>query len=383
MENLKKLLVNFYISKEYDRESYYAVKDNIKDFSSFLRDKLGYNVIIRGDFLKLEKIPGIAESFMGIDEFTETREYSFLMLLLMFLEDKAKEEQFLLSHITEFISSNPIGDNVDWTNYYTRRSLTKVLRFSIKYKIIKINDGNEESFTKDSTKEVLFESTGISKYMVKVFNNNIDEKTIVEDILKDENFNTEADKGVLRKYRAYRRLLLSPIVYRNDGPLEDYEYIKTYRNAIEGDFEKYLGLNLQVHKNGALLIPEENKFQNIETFPSNKGISDLTLHIITYINKIIKNEKDKLTNDDLFIMDKEDFEKLLEKVQKEKKNGLSKEYRDMQFGKMCYEVINYMTRIKLIEEKEDKIIIFPLCGKIQGDYPSGYEIKDIGSDKNE
>ena len=383
MENLKKLLVNFYISKEYDRESYYAVKDNIKDFSSFLRDKLGYNVIIRGDFLKLEKIPGIAESFMGIDEFTETREYGFLMLLLMFLEDKAKEEQFLLSHITEFISSNPIGDNVDWTNYYTRRNLIKVLRFSIKYKIIKINDGNEESFAKDSTKEVLFESTGISKYMVKVFNNNIDEKTTVEDILKDENFNTEADKGVLRKYRAYRRLLLSPIVYRNDGLLEDYEYIKTYRNAIEGDFEKYLGLNLQVHKNGALLIPEENKFQNIETFPSNKGISDLTLHIMTYINKIIKNEKDKLTNDDLFIMDKEDFEKLLEKVQKEKKNGLSKEYREMQFGKMCYEVINYMTRIKLIEEKEDKIIIYPLCGKIQGDYPRDYEIKDIGSDKNE
>lgn len=383
MENLKKLLVNFYISKEYDRESYYAVKDNIKDFSSFLRDKLGYNVIIRGDFLKLEKIPGIPESFMGIDEFTEVREYSFLMLLLMFLEDKAKEEQFLLSHITEFISSNPIGDNVDWTNYYTRRNLIKVLRFSIKYKIIKINDGNEESFAKDSTKEVLFESTGISKYMVKVFNNNIDEKTTVEDILKDENFNTEADKGVLRKYRAYRRLLLSPIVYRNDGLLEDYEYIKTYRNAIEGDFEKYLGLNLQVHKNGALLIPEENKFQNIETFPSNKGISDLTIHIITYINKIIKNEKDKLTNDDLFIMDKEDFEKLLEKVQKEKKNGLSKEYREMQFGKMCYEVINYMTRIKLIEEKEDKIIIYPLCGKIQGDYPRDYEIKDIGSDKNE
>ena len=34
-------------------------------------------------------------------------------------------------------------------------------------------------------------------------------------------------------------------------------------------------------------------------------------------------------------------------------------------------------------EKQDKIIIYPLCGKIQGDYPKEYEIKDIGSDKNE
>lgn len=380
MENLKKLLVSFYISKEYDRESYYAVKDNIKDFSSFLKDKLGYNVIIRGDFLKLEKIPGITESFMGIDDFTEPSEYVFLMLLLMFLEDKAKEEQFLLSHITEFICSNPIGDKADWTNYYTRRSLIKVLRFAVKNRIIKITDGNEESFAKDSTKEVLFESIGISKYMVKVFNNNIDENTTLENILKDENFNTEADKGVLRKYRAYRRLLLSPIVYRNDGPIEDYEYIKTYRNAIESDFEKYLGLNLHVHRNGALLIPEENKFQEVETFPNNKGISDLTLHVITYINKIIRDNKDKLTNEDLFYMDKEEYEDLLDKVQNEKKSGLSKEYRDMKFSKMCYEVIEYMKRLKFIEEKEDKIIIYPLCGKLQGDYPNDYEIKGVEID---
>ena len=75
---------------------------------------------------------------MGIDDFTEPREYVYLMLLLMFLEDKAKEEQFLLSHITEFISSNPIGDKADWTNYYTRRSLIKVLRFAVKNRIIKI-----------------------------------------------------------------------------------------------------------------------------------------------------------------------------------------------------------------------------------------------------
>ena len=83
------------------------------------------------------------------------------------------------------------------------------------------------------------------------------------------------------------------------------------------------------------------------------------------------------------MMDKEDFEKLLERVQKEKKDGLSKEYRDMQFGKMCYEVINYMTRLKFIEEKEDKILIYPLCGKLKGDYPKEYEIKNVGSDENE
>ena len=59
-------------------------------------------------------------------------EYAFLCILLMFLEDKGREEQFVLSQITEFIQGNYIGEEkIDWTLYRHRKDLIKVLRFAV------------------------------------------------------------------------------------------------------------------------------------------------------------------------------------------------------------------------------------------------------------
>jgi uncharacterized protein (TIGR02678 family) len=269
MELLKSLLSNYMIFKDRDKELYYLIKDNYKAFKSFIVEKLGYELIIRGDFIKLEKLPGKCEAFMGIEEFDDPQQYVFLLLLLIFLEDRGKDEQFLLSHITEFISSNEVGEKVEWTDYFTRKSLIKALKFVIKNNLIRINDGSEDSFASEPGKEVLFESTGISKYMVRNFNINLSEETTVKDIIQREDYDLDGDKGVLRRYRVYRRLLLSPIVYREDGYEEDFEYIRNYRNIIEEDFKKYLNWNLQVHKNGALLVPPDSD-KGYMLFPDSK-----------------------------------------------------------------------------------------------------------------
>lgn len=380
MENLKNLLTNYYISKEYNKELYYSVKDGLKEIMPFLKEKLGYNTIVKGDFIKLEKIPGTAESFMGIEEFTENKEYVFLMLILMFLEDKGKEEQFLLSHITDFITSNQIGDMVDWTHYYTRKSLVKVLKFCVKHKIIIVDDGDEESFAKDSAKEILFESTGISKYMIRSFNKPIEENTTYDDIVNEVINDVEEDKGSFRRNRVYRNLLMSPIVYREEDKPDDYDYIKNYRNIIALDFERYLGLKLHVHKNGAMLVPEDNNRFDIETFPRNNGISDFVLLVCKHLNEHIRSNKENLLKDDTYVIDKEKFEDILQEVKKQKGQGLSKEYREGAFSKIVYDTIEYMERLKIISEKEEKIIIYPLCGKVIGDYPKDYISKLEGKE---
>ena len=348
------------------------IKDNYKAFKSFITDKLGYELIIRGDFIKLEKLPGKSEAFMGIKEFDDPVQYSFLLLLLIFLEDKGKDEQFLLSHITEFIASNAVGEKVDWTDYFTRKSLIKVLKFVTSGSLIRINDGNEDSFASEPNKEVLFESTGISKYMVRNFNINLSEETRVKDIVDKEEYDSDSDKGVLRRYRVYRRLLLSPIVYREADYEEDYDYIKNYRNIIEEDFRKYLGWNLQVHRNGAMLVPPEND-KGYMLFPDTKGISDVILHLNLEINKRIRDKRVAVNTEDTAILKKEEFEDLITYVKNEKGNGWSKEYRDMSLGKLCYEVIYYMEMLSMIKEEGESVKILPLCGKIQGDYPKDYE----------
>ncbi|WP_163195416.1 TIGR02678 family protein [Clostridium thermarum] len=372
MEYLKELLCNYIIFKDRDKELYYQIKDNYKAFKSFIVDKLGYELIIRGDFIKLEKLPGKSESFMGIEDFEDPQQYVFLLLLLIFLEDKGKDEQFLLSHITEFIASNSIGEKVEWTDYFTRKNLIRVLKFITKYNLIRINDGNEDSFASEPSKEVLFESTGISKYMVRNFNTEISEETTVKDIVGREEYDSDSDKGVLRRYRVYRRLLLSPIVYKETGYEEDFEYIKNYRNIIEEDFKKYLGWNLHVHRNGAMLVPPE-KDKGFLAFPDSKGISDVILHINLELNKRIRGKRIVLNAEDIAVLKKEEFEDLITYVKKEKGNGWSKEYREMSLGKLCYEVIDFMEKLSMVKEEGELVKIQPLCGKIQGDYPKDYK----------
>ena len=373
MEELKMLLKNYIILREDKKEMYYRIKDNYKEFKNFITDNLGYNLIIRSDFIRLEKIPGKSESFMGIEEFQSNTEYVMLMLLLVFLEDKSKDDQFLLSHITESLSSNDIDVKFDWTDYNTRRNLIKVLKFAVKNSLIKVTDGDEDSFINDTSREALFESSGVSKYIVRSFSDDILEAKDVDELFKGKGIDAETDKGVVRRNRVYRNLLLCPVVYRNNS-YEDYEYIKNYKKYIEDNFEKYLGWNLHVHKNGAMLVPQE-KEMGFKVFPNGKGISDVILFVLNEIINEVESKVIILNEEDIASINKIDFEQLLLKVKMEKGHGFSKEYREMSDSRFLYEVINEMKLFSFLEEEKDIIRILPLCGKIRGHYPKDYNME--------
>ncbi|MGM9974156.1 MAG: TIGR02678 family protein [Clostridiaceae bacterium] len=370
MDGLKELLRRSVIYKEENRELYYMVKDSIKDYKDFITEKLGYDLIVRGDFIRLIKTPGSPEAIMGIEEFTDSKEYSMLMLLYIFLEDRGKEEQFLLSHVAEFLSSNDIGETYDWTDYSTRKMLIRVLKYAEKINLIKINDGSEEGFVNDSSKEVLFESTGISRYMARNFPQDIMPLEL-KDIILEEGFkDINNDKGVLRRNRTYRRLLLSPVVYRGDIP-EDYDYIKNFRGNIEDDFEKYLGWKLQVHKNGALLVPQEGE-RGFNTYPSNGTLSDIILLLSKEIRIKVEAGELKVNEEDIIVINKEEFEGIILAVKDMKNKGFSKEYREMHPGKFIYQVLKELSDLSMIREEGDVVRILPLCGKVIGDYPEDF-----------
>ena len=66
MKELEILLENYWISKDENKELYYRIKDSIPNFKTFLAEKLGYQVIVNPNLIKLEKLPGKAEAWMGI-----------------------------------------------------------------------------------------------------------------------------------------------------------------------------------------------------------------------------------------------------------------------------------------------------------------------------
>lgn len=65
MTVLEELFNRRWIIREYDKELYHRVCDQLPTYQKFLNEKLDYPVIVTPKLTKLEKIPGQAEPWMG------------------------------------------------------------------------------------------------------------------------------------------------------------------------------------------------------------------------------------------------------------------------------------------------------------------------------
>lgn len=374
MKELEILLERFWITKDGDKELYYSIKDASPKLKDFLEEKLGYKLIINPYMIKLEKLPGKAEPWMGIQEFDEKMDYAFLCLLLVFLEDRGAGEQFVLSEVTDFVQAAYPGDEkIDWTLFRHRKSMVNVLRFAVDMELIKVDDGDEDGFMASVETEVLYESTGLSRYFVRNFTGNVLNYVSLEDIENGEWFDIDRDRGRIRRNRVYRRLFMSPAVYSEGADDPDYLYIKNYRSMLQKDIEDVLGSQLHVHKNGAFVVLGPDKhFKDV--FPDNKGVSDIALQVNGFIVKMLKNGELEKREDDIIIISRARFEKIIETCRENYMDGWSKEYREMRTDKLCKEVMAYMKGFGMIEfnEWDKEVRIMPIVGKITGSYPKSF-----------
>lgn len=379
MKELEILLDQYWVVKDDNKDLFYQIKDSIPQFKNFLCDKLGYGLVANQHLIKLEKIPGSAESFMGIQAFTNTIEYVLLCQLLMFLEDRSRDEQFVLSEITEFIVGNPIGkEKIDWTLFSHRKHFIKVLRFAQELGLMQINDGDDQKFAQDDGTEVLYESTGLSRYLVRHFTADINDFTSVRDLENAEWGDLNADRGVIRRQRVYRKLLMEPVVYSQGADDVDYDYIKKQRGLIEADFLKYLEYPLHVHKNGALLLVPADK--NLKDgFPNTKAICDITLLFCALIRRRLETKKLRLNGSGAIRLSRVAFDLLVTKLKQETGANWSKEYREMTASTLSDHLVSYMEDFKMLAQGDDQreIEILPLAGKLIGSYPHEVEEKTV------
>ncbi|HZJ83291.1 MAG TPA: TIGR02678 family protein [Clostridia bacterium] len=374
MEDVMTLMENFWIIRGEDHETYYRLKDNEERLKPFLEEKLGYRMHINPYLIKLDKVPGDAEPWMGIEDFKSPMDYCFLLLLLSFLEDKGPEEQFVLSDITEFIvSMYPEEEVVDWTVYQHRRSLVRTLGFARGMGIIKANDGDDQEFSQSQEIEVLYESMGVSRYFLRSFTRDITQMKDIDEILGSEWIDMDEDRGMIRRHRVYRKLVLSPVVYSGGQEDQDFYYIRNYRNIIDRDVEEYLGGQLHVHRNCALIMMDESYGMG-DRFPAHNNLSDIVLQMSTILRRQVEDGKREPGVEGSIQLTQVDFRSLVKDCHGEFAHGWYKSYREMNMDKLCKEIQEYMIGWRMIEE--DKALktlkILPLTVKFSGGFPEGY-----------
>lgn len=384
MNALEILLGRRWILKSRDRELYYQVKDQLGAVKRFLTEKLGYQVIVNPYLIKAEKMPAKPENWMGILEFHHKIEYVFFCIVLMFLEEKEAEEQFVLSELTEYIQGQYREEQVDWTVYSFRRHLIKVLKYCVSCGILNVDDGNEESFARDDSSEVLYENTGVSRYFMKNFTQDIMGFSSPEDFQKEEWIGVDEDRGIVRRQRVYRRLLMTMGMYRDQETEEDFAYVKNFRNMIQGELSEFLDCELHVHRSGAFLILGEECRMG-RCFPEENTLSDIVLLVNSLIGEKIQEGKIVPGAEEQILLPREIFLGILEECRERYSRGFIKTYREMTTKEFCQEVLSYMKELSLIEERREDIWVSGAAGKIAGEYPKDFlkelkigEVKKLG-----
>ncbi|MDE5909997.1 MAG: TIGR02678 family protein [Lachnospiraceae bacterium] len=376
MNALDILLGRRWILKSRDRELYYQMRDEVGGWKKFLTEKLGYQIIVNAYLVKVEKLPARAERWMGIQEFTAPIEYAFFCLILMFLEDKEAQEQFVLSGLTEYVQGQYKSEQIDWTVYHYRRHLIKVLKFCVAEGILDVNDGSEEGFAKNDSSEVLYENTGASRYFMRNFTQDIMDYTDYSDFQKAEWIGVDEDRGIVRRQRVYRSLLMSLGMYVSEENAEDFAYVRNYRNTIQGELEELFPCELQVYRSCAFLIlGEECKLGRF--LPEENTLSDIVLLVGQLIREKVETGRYELKDGENIKISGEEFRSLMEECKKRFGSGFTKTYREMVTEEFYREISASLINMELVEKQREDVLIRPALGRVIGRYPVDFNGNDI------
>lgn len=373
MNEVKTLLENYWICKDSDKETYYQIKKDIHKFQRFIREQLGWKLIHTEHLIKLEKVPAHAESFMGIQEFSEIRDYAILCAILMFLEDKEEQEQFLLSELIDFVETCLKQHmEIDWTSFTQRKSLVRVLQYMERLQMLRVYDGSSEAFGQEASQEVLYENTSYSKYYATSFPIEIGKFQSWKDFETSSFEDIDEDRGATRIHRVFRQLVTNPGFFWEGNNNPDAIYLKNQRQWVSKYMAENLGGRLDVHKNAAFwMLEETEKYKNVH--PRDAMLPEVVLLICAEIRNRIETGLLQKKENECISMTKIEFENMILDCKEKWGSAWTKEYREMEKDKLIKNIREYMTQWMMLAEGEEGYQILPTAGKLIARYPADYQ----------
>lgn len=381
MNEVRTLIENYWINKAADKELYNKTKREITKYRRFVTELLGWRLINNERILKIEKIPAHAEPFMGINEFTDVRDYCILCSLLMFLEDKEDNEQFLLSELVDMIEVQLREYmDVDWTKFVQRKSLIRALQFAEKKGMLDVYEGSSENLSGSIEHEVLYENTGLSRYFATSFNYDISEFESYHDFEVEQLQEVETDRGHFRINRVYRQLVSAPAMYWKENDDQDSIYVKNQRQWVQKNLDDNLGGQLHLHKNAAFFVMDEDDCFGSK-HPRDAMIAELVLIVCAEIRSRVNEGVLFKEQDECVKVSKQQFVSLINLCKGKYDSAWSKEYREMNLDKLVEEIILYMENWMLLSKSEEGMVLYPAIGKIVGRYPRDFKAKEVAEDE--
>jgi len=366
-EALGILFENFWVLRSNEPQLYQLIRDREHKLRRYISEKFGFDLVVHQHFIKLEKIPVEPQIWMGMQDFQAPMDYTVFCCAMAFTEQKAIDELFLLTDVTESIQELYPGEfPLDWTNYQHRKSLVRALNKMVELSLIKTIDGNLELFQADEQGEVLYQVSVHARYFMKSYPDDLYNFSSMDDMIESEWKRSPEDQ---RRKRVYRKLLLSPVVHREHTEDEDFAYIRNYRNRLKEDLEAMTPFKLEVFKNVAMLTLPERK-RRYTLFPDQRVISSIALQVMTTIRseEVDVNELGQLR------LPLSAFTELVRRVKETWGHGWSKVHREESVSETARQLIELWFEWELVtvDQEMEILIIKPGAARLIGHYPKDF-----------
>ena len=382
------LMENRWVTRKDMPEEYLFIRRLERPLRHFFRDRCGWPLLVTAQFYKLEKIPAQAQSFMGLAPMQSREDYVLLACVLAFLEEYETGGQFLLGELAEALLSyypeDAFTSKLNWEDYSWRKALIRVLKFLAEEKIINIVDDESEGFVSAGLKdgvmggEALYEVTSLSRYFLRSFPKELQYYSSLQELAEADFFteNTEeAQAARQRRQRLYRSLLLTPVLYKGEDPL-DFLYLRNRRERFINDLSDYLGLHYELYQNAALAVSHEQNTWFRDIFPAKfRGLHDIMLHLSHYLRQL---PKETLAHP----FSQEEWLEHLAALAEATRSGWTKEYREMKQERLSRELLAEMQAWGMARVGADgSVTLLSAAFRHEGAYPKKYGKKEAEEDK--
>lgn len=376
-EAMALLLETRWVVRAKDPEGYALIRRCETKLKAYFHEKCGWLFVRNARFYKLEKIPALPESWMGVQSFQEMDDYVLLCCTMAYLEEREIEEQFLLSELCEDLLAlypeNALHP-LRWESYNWRRAFIRTLGFLLEVGVLRAVEDDSEGFLQDRSGEALYEVTLLARYFLRTYPKDLREYNTLEalcqaDFLGDD---TPAETGRVRRNRVYRQLLLTPVYYQTALWPEDFAYLRNMHRRLREELEERTGLQLDLYRDCAMLTSLERSAWGREIFPHRlSGLHAVVLHFArAYCELEGWRERKRLSL--------VEFTQFCARLQANCSCGWTKEYREMRADRLAQTVLKEMRawRMADCDEALQLVTLLPALFRLSGAYPEDYEAEE-------
>jgi uncharacterized protein (TIGR02678 family) len=378
---IESLFDNFWINRKENEDLYYQIKDYGNDLRTYFNDNFHFRLVIKPDFIKLEKIIVDYKEWMKNESFRDVKDFVLFYCLLAFLDDKV-DTQFTLEDICDSVVSYYPYEHIVWTEsegYSNRLSLIRVIRYAINKNLMFVVDRDLDGFKGNANHEVLFQGTILIKYFMRNLAYDLESASSFEDIIRLHE-NEEKNLGVERKHRVYRKLFIEPVIYENDVTGDEFAYIKNYAYSIKDHIDKYSDYQFEQYQSTVVLTRQEDKADMTKIlFPEEKkNIAKLSIQFATTLREKIKEEEFSPNSKGELELTYIDFINIFIEVKNKYQLYWSTNQKKTSIDVVSKELIQYLSEWDLCKYiDEHNLLILDALGRIVGKY----EIEDDVNEK--